>query len=215
MSEVMNVSVEADAFLQQLQADAEAEAASAAEPALTAAVPAPVSEAKVAAAPTEQQAQPGDNLQAVPHEAATAERPGADGPAVSQPEAGTAEAATEPAANGVSGDAPVGADGSAERPRKRRNRWGAPAVDAEATPGTEVDGQQPKRKRRSRWEDPVENTETALANVLPKEITLPGGIKVCASKRLSFAVTPVLPTQVLAEHRHWVCYANMNAYPTL
>ena len=177
----MDVSAEADAFLQQLQSDATAEAAPASGPGASAATTVPAVE----------QEQAGDYAHAAPVEAAA---PAAAGAGLSQPgpdgtEAGPVPAAA-PAENGAGGDAQPGgaqpgadADGSAERPRKRRNRWGAPAVEAEAMQGTGADGQ-PKRKRRSRWEDPVENTETALANVLPREITLPGGIKVRAEARV-------------------------------
>ena len=179
----MDVSAEADAFLQQLQSDAVAEPALVSQPdaSATTAVHAPVQE------------QAAESAHTVPVDAAA---PAAVGAGVSQPApdaagVGPAQAAA-PAENGVGGDAqPDGAqpggdaDGSGERPRKRRNRWGAPAVEAEAVQATGADGQ-PKRKRRSRWEDPVENTETALANVLPKEIVLPGGIKVGAEPRAWF-----------------------------
>ena len=174
------MSAEADAFLQQLQSDAAAEPAPVSQPdaSATTAVHAAVQE------------QAAEYAHAVSVDAAA---PAAVGAGVSQPApdaagVGPAQAAA-PAENGVGGDAqPDGAqpggdaDGSAERPRKRRNRWGAPAVEAEAVQATGADGQ-PKRKRRSRWEDPVETSETALANVLPKEIVLPGGIKVRAEPR--------------------------------
>ena len=84
--------------------------------------------------------------------------------------------------------APPPADGAAAG-RKRRNRWGpaggpdapgagdagAPAAGAPDAPAA-ASG----RKRRSRWEEPVpENTALALAtSVMPKEILLPGGVKV-------------------------------------
>lgn len=36
---------------------------------------------------------------------------------------------------------------------------------------------QPKRKRKSRWEEP-EQVDKSIVAVMPKEIVLPGGIKV-------------------------------------
>ena len=86
------------------------------------------------------------------------------------------------------------ADGAAAG-RKRRNRWGpkegeAPAPGqeptAEATPeggATPPPSEEPgKKKRRSRWEEPAPEPSMALATVgagaFPKELVLPGGIKV-------------------------------------
>jgi len=180
----MDLSAEADAFLQQLQSDAAAEAAPApaaapAGDAVPAEAPPVVSEPEAAAAPPEGAAQ----AEAAPAQPA-AEPAVAPPAAASQPAPDAAAAGAEPAQQngGVTDGAEAGAngaDGSAEQPRKRRKRWGAPAVEPEAAPGSVgADGQPAKRKRRSRWEDPAENSETALANVLPKEITLPGGIKV-------------------------------------
>ncbi len=48
--------------------------------------------------------------------------------------------------------------------------------------GTPAEGQQPTRKRKSRWEEPSPSTAVALVGV-PKEITLPGGIKVSIASR--------------------------------
>lgn len=59
--------------------------------------------------------------------------------------------------------------------RKKRNRWGAPIVQ-EVKPAEAANGQ--PRKRKSRWESAETNTSRALA-VIPREVTLPGGIKVC------------------------------------
>ena len=53
----------------------------------------------------------------------------------------------------------------------RRNKWGAIMEVKEEPP-------KPQKKRRSRWEEvPEENTDTTLA-VVPKEITICGGIRV-------------------------------------
>ena len=78
--------------------------------------------------------------------------------------------------------------------RKRRNRWGpkegeAPAAGQEQAPDASEGGVTPppaeepgKKKRRSRWEEPAPEPSMALANVgagaFPKELVLPGGIKV-------------------------------------
>ena len=84
--------------------------------------------------------------------------------------------------------APGAGDGAAGG-RKRRNRWGpaggpdAPGAGdagAPAAGGPDAPAAASGRKRRSRWEEPVpENTALALAtSVMPKEILLPGGVKV-------------------------------------
>lgn len=73
------------------------------------------------------------------------------------------------------------------RQQKRRNRWGAPAAreasneHRDAAPSAPAVGGEPKRKRRSRWEEPDQSKVLALPTV-PKEITLPGGIKVSELK---------------------------------
>jgi hypothetical protein len=66
----------------------------------------------------------------------------------------------------------------------RRNKWGPPM---------EVKEEPPKpKKRRSRWEEvPEENTDTTLA-VVPKEITICGGIRVCSSPAGDLAFSNVL-----------------------
>ncbi len=84
------------------------------------------------------------------------------------------------------------ADGAATG-RKRRNRWGpkegeAPAAGEDQVPASAEGGttpppsEEPKRKRRSRWEEPAPEPSNALVNVgggaFPKELVLPGGIKV-------------------------------------
>ena len=66
--------------------------------------------------------------------------------------------------------------------RRKRNRWGpAPADKAENGVKAEPDGEgKPGKKRRSRWEDvPEVNTDATLATIIPKEIVIAGGIKVC------------------------------------
>lgn len=67
--------------------------------------------------------------------------------------------------------------------RRKRNRWGpAPADKAENGVKAGADGEgKPGKKRRSRWEDvPEVNTDTTLATIIPKEIVIAGGIKVCS-----------------------------------
>jgi len=133
----MDLSAEADAFLQQLQSDAAAEAAPApaagpAGDAVPAEAPPVVSEPEAAAAPPEGAAQ----AEAAPAQPA-AEPAVAPPAAASQPAPDAAAAGAEPAQQngGVTDGAEAGAngaDGSAEQPRKRRNRWGAPAVEPEA-----------------------------------------------------------------------------------
>ena len=58
------------------------------------------------------------------------------------------------------------------------------AVSILAGPATVDGGQPPTRKRKSRWEEPSPSTAVALVNV-PKEITLPGGIKVMPVSQLT------------------------------
>ena len=92
-----------------------------------------------------------------------------------------------------------------ERRKKRRNRWGNPAADVQPNPVPQMQQQatpaaaptpeapasaaaaapaaspaeQPaQKKRRSRWEDPDGAGETAVIAIKPKELVLPGGIKV-------------------------------------
>lgn len=79
---------------------------------------------------------------------------------------------------------PASYDGRADNylGRKRRNRWGAPGgptcgPDGGQEVAMHSSGRTPNRKRKSRWEDPAPTSSLVLANV-PKEITLPGGIKV-------------------------------------
>ena len=106
----------------------------------------------------------------------------------------------QPQADGVTanGSAAAPEEDTPGRPRKRRNRWGNPAADVSdvlpgqsipslaaaaaaaiaapaATPTPEPDA---KKKRRSRWEDADATDETAIAQIKPKELVLPGGIKV-------------------------------------
>ncbi|KAK9851334.1 hypothetical protein WJX84_006342 [Apatococcus fuscideae] len=85
--------------------------------------------------------------------------------------------------------------------RKRRNRWGpkegeAPAAGQEQAPDASEGGVTPppaeepgKKKRRSRWEEPAPEPSMALANVgagaFPKELVLPGGIKVALPSALT------------------------------
>lgn len=59
--------------------------------------------------------------------------------------------------------------------RKRRQRWGAPANAPQDAAG--ADGP-PKKKRRSRWETEEVTAVGAYLPTFPKEITLPGGIRV-------------------------------------
>jgi hypothetical protein len=65
-------------------------------------------------------------------------------------------------------------------------RWGKVAGEEEKPAGEENgqaagveggDGAPPKKKRKSRWEEP-EAADKSLATIMPKEIVLPGGIKV-------------------------------------
>lgn len=79
-----------------------------------------------------------------------------------------------------------GLDEVPERPRKRY-RWGAPMIAIEPLPIQSVAEESAPRKRRSRWEgtgsdNGVVGKELALAGPMslkiPKELTLPGGIKV-------------------------------------
>ena len=69
-------------------------------------------------------------------------------------------------------------------PRKRRNRWGPAGTDdaaqaaSQATTSGQPEGEAPKRKRKSRWEEPDASKELSVVSNMPKEITLPGGIKV-------------------------------------
>lgn len=68
--------------------------------------------------------------------------------------------------NGTAGPAANGYTSSG-----RRNKWGSVMEVKEEPP-------KPQKKRRSRWEEvPEENTDTTLA-VVPKEITICGGIRV-------------------------------------
>ena len=76
-------------------------------------------------------------------------------------------------------------EGATEGRRKRRNRWGNPsgaeateAATAEANGTPEAAEGTGKKKRRSRWEDPDENKDLSVASHVPKELVLPGGIKV-------------------------------------
>ena len=91
--------------------------------------------------------------------------------------------ATPPQADG----AQQAEDSAAEGRRKRRNRWGNPSGAEGAEPATAAapaDGTpEPtdgtgKRKRRSRWEEPEPSTDLSVASNVPKELVLPGGIKV-------------------------------------
>ena len=113
-------------------------------------------------------------------------------------------ATPQPAANGslANGEASTADE---ERRKKRRNRWGNPAADVQPNPVPQMQQQatpaaastpeapasaaasapaaspaeQPaQKKRRSRWEDPDGAGETAVIAIKPKELVLPGGIKV-------------------------------------
>ncbi|CAD7702045.1 unnamed protein product [Ostreobium quekettii] len=89
--------------------------------------------------------------------------------------------------SGVPGGCPEpGAEAPAPT-RKRRNRWGP--VEAEAAPCSDPgDGAGKTKKRRSRWET---NDDAAGAGALtvvpkfPKELTLPGGIRVTLPPHLT------------------------------
>lgn len=61
--------------------------------------------------------------------------------------------------------------------RKRRNRWGP--IESEV-PQIEVG----KKKRRSRWETADDSGALAIIPKFPKELTLPGGIRVCGICKL-------------------------------
>lgn len=67
--------------------------------------------------------------------------------------------------------------------RRKRNRWG-PSQGEKQENGVkaegETEGKPGGKKRRSRWETvPETNTDTTLATIIPKEIVIAGGIKVC------------------------------------
>ncbi len=81
--------------------------------------------------------------------------------------------------NGASGNGDAAPSANGYTSSGRRNKWG---------PVMEVKEEPPKpKKRRSRWEEvPEENTDTTLA-VVPKEITICGGIRVRPA-------TVILPT---------------------
>lgn len=97
------------------------------------------------------------------------------------------------AATAAATPVPAAAD-AASGGRKRRNRWGpkegeAPTPGQEPTAEAGEGGATPppseepgKKKRRSRWEEPAPEPSMALATVgggaFPKELVLPGGIKV-------------------------------------
>jgi hypothetical protein len=77
-------------------------------------------------------------------------------------------------------------------PRARRNRFGppmisdtpapapapAPAAESASAPEPEEEGK--KKKRRSRWETSTESAVGHLLPTFPRELMLPGGIKVAA-----------------------------------
>lgn len=75
-------------------------------------------------------------------------------------------------------------------------RWGKvageenkPVVQDGTAPAAEEGDGQPKRKRKSRWEEP-EQVDKSLVAIMPKEIVLPGGIKVCQTESvLSWCVS--------------------------
>ena len=87
--------------------------------------------------------------------------------------------------NGTAGPAANGYTSSG-----RRNKWGSVMEVKEEPP-------KPQKKRRSRWEEvPEENTDTTLA-VVPKEITICGGI------RVSILMPMRLPSTLSAPFLHW------------
>ena len=70
-----------------------------------------------------------------------------------------------------------GAEVQQDRGRKRgRERWGPPMSSGTEQNVAEASNGQP-RKRKSRWESAESNTNRALITI-PREVTLPGGIKV-------------------------------------
>ena len=92
--------------------------------------------------------------------------------------------------NGASGNGDAAPSANGLTSSGRRNKWGAPM---------EVKEEPPKpKKRRSRWEEVEENTDTTLA-VVPKEITICGGIRVRLSSLLT--TRQRLHTSVL----RWLC----------
>ena len=175
----MDVSAEADAFLQGLQA--EVEPSNTQQPAGEPSAADLIAQAQAAAA----------SLNA---------------------SVGTQPAAQQQA-DGVlaNGSAPAPEEESS-RQRKRRNRWGNPAADvsdaapAQALPSpaapvaafTPTPEPEQKKKRRSRWEDTDASDETAIAQIKPKELVLPGGIKVQATicKAASAALLHVYPARL-------------------
>lgn len=75
--------------------------------------------------------------------------------------------------------------------RRKRNRWG-PAPAGEGQQQGENENKPPEKKRRSRWEEvPETTTDTTLA-LVPKEIIIAGGIKVCRPPRLPCVVLKFL-----------------------
>ena len=73
--------------------------------------------------------------------------------------------------------------GESEGRRKRRNRWGStsgadPTEGAAAGDTAPADAGTAKKKRKSRWEEPEESKELSVVSHIPKELVLPGGIKV-------------------------------------
>ena len=170
-----DVAAEAEAFLQSMQG--QVEASEAVPLAGTSADPAAadlIAQAQAAAASFSAQLAE----QAQQQQAAQSQQDGQTTPA-------TANGTVEHTANG---SAQPPEEGATEGRRKRRNRWGNPsgaegtdtaAAQAGGTPeATEGGG---KKKRRSRWEDPDENKDLSLTSHVPKELMLPGGIKVRGS----------------------------------
>jgi hypothetical protein len=68
----------------------------------------------------------------------------------------------------------------AREARKRRQRWGAAAnaPKEDGAAAAKEGEEQPKKKRKSRWESEEVTTVGAYMPMFPKEITLPGGLRV-------------------------------------
>jgi hypothetical protein len=125
-------------------------------------------------------------------------QPNSDAPADAQGQTTIHETATN--ASGQLDDSV-----EAREVRKRRQRWGPPANAPQDAAGTDGPA---KKKRRSRWETEEVTTVGALLPSFPKEITLPGGLRVsclpaCRSQCTSTASYP--------EPHWWLCCCDRTA----
>jgi hypothetical protein len=77
--------------------------------------------------------------------------------------------------------------------RRKRNRWG-PAPAGDGHKDGEGENKPPVKKRRSRWEEVPETSTDTTLSLVPREITIAGGIKVSSQ---FFAVCPKHTSQHL------------------